>query len=175
MHSWSSRKGYEKAGPSEAVLILWSLDHMVQEGNLLKLKVVNNGVRKFAEMSAANKPEAGDWFDAVEASLRSMSMQIEYSLENTDIFQHAVLQELQYFVDHCFIPKCMRDRRYGVVPNALQVTKVVRVQNSTLLNAYPPGSGYGGLPPFGGGTPWRVGRGSAPGDAAYLEVAWFLE
>merc|ERR1712087_512165 len=65
-----------------------------------------------------------------------MSMQIKYSLETTDIFQPTVLKEFQNFVDHCFIPKCTRDRRDGVVPNGLQVTKVVRVQNSTLLNAY---------------------------------------
>merc|ERR1712228_65809 len=97
---------------------------------------VGSGVRKMVELRAASESEAGDWFEAIEASLRSMSMQIKYSLETTEIFRPTVLHEFQCFVDHCFIPKCTRDRRDGVVPNGLQVTKVVRVQNSTLLNAY---------------------------------------
>jgi hypothetical protein len=65
-----------------------------------------------------------------------MSMQIKYSLETTDIFQPAVLQEFQRLVDHCFIPKGTRDRRGGDVPEGLRVMKVVRVQNRTLLDAY---------------------------------------
>jgi len=113
-------------------LVSQALKHMVQEGNLLKLKFVNNDVRKIVELRAAIQPEAGDWFDAIEASLRRMSMKTEYSLGTAQVFQHTVLQEFQYSVDHCFIPNCMRDRRYGVVPNVLQVTKVVRMQNSTL-------------------------------------------
>jgi hypothetical protein len=85
------------------------------------------------ELRAASESEAGDWFEAIEASLRSMSMQIKYSLETTDMFHHTPFQRL---VDHCFIPKGTRDRRDGDVPEGLRVMKVVRVQNRTLLDAY---------------------------------------
>lgn len=136
MYSWSSHEGYEKERPSEAELTLRSLKHMDQEGCLLKLKFVGKGVRKMVELRAASESEAGNWFEAIEASLRSMSMQIKYSLATTDIFQPTVLQDFQRFVDHCFIPKCTRDRRDGMVPKGLRVMKVVRVQNSTLLHAY---------------------------------------
>lgn len=63
-------------------------------------------------------------------------MPIRFSLQETDIFQPTVLHEFQRLVDHCFISKSTRDRKGGQVPKGMQVMKVVRVQNSTLMRAY---------------------------------------
>jgi hypothetical protein len=136
LHTWSSKKGFANACPSEKEFDLRDLKDMDQDGKLLTLKFSPKSGLKRLELQAVSDSEAGDWFDAVEASLRSMSMPIRFSLHTTDIFQPTVLQEFQRLVDHCFISKYTRDRKGGTIPKSLQLVRVVRVQNSTLLREY---------------------------------------
>merc|ERR1712228_1156895 len=77
------------------------------------------------ELSAETESDAGDWFEAIEFVLRSMSMPINYSLCETPVFRPDLLQEFQRLVDHCFASKSTRDRKGGALPKRLKVVRVV--------------------------------------------------
>lgn len=136
LDSWSTKKGYINCRPCKHELNLRGLKDMEQDGNVLKLNFTKEGKRKLEVFRAASDSEAADWFDTVEAALRSMSMPIIFSVQEKDIFQPTVLKEFQLLVDHCFISKSTRDRKGEKLPKGLQVVKVVKVLNSTLLREY---------------------------------------
>jgi len=109
----------------------------------LTLKFERNSSRQPVELRAVSDSEAADWSrkgptanSRPLATTRSMSMPIRFSLQEPDIFQPAVMQEFQRLVDHCFISKSTQDRKGGGMPKGMQVMRVVRVQNSTLMRAY---------------------------------------
>merc|ERR1712203_681692 len=84
---------------------------------------------------AESEADAGDWFEAIEFVLRTMSMPINYSICEAPV-RPDILQDFQRLMDHCFMSKSTRDRKGQNLPKRLKVVRVVKVQNSTLLREY---------------------------------------
>jgi hypothetical protein len=145
---WSTEKDHDKDSSNREIIPLRDLKDMDQQGNRLSIKFLQpkpTGPRiglsrkpqeRLIELCAESESDAGDWFEAIEFVLRSMSMPINYSLCETPVFQPDILQGFQRLVDHCYVSKATRDRRGENLPKKLKVVKVIKVQNSTLLREY---------------------------------------